>query len=228
MIGIVVRYIPWGGDSFDVDKGEGESVKEFALDRAVKVYMGGFHDFSEGESIYNIVEKAESFECQSAFLLSTEWLFNGQYDPSNLYKYAVFSEMVFGHLVDVYKVYCFRSGSRDGYFIYYVTSVGDYVLYANYWMADFNLYLFKADEFCDYAKKVTLYRNEMANDNTDGMKYGIWFPECDLTPYIFRPTLAFVGRQLLIIAITLIVGLAYNGYVKKKRKSDAVDNANLK
>lgn len=182
----------------------------------LKVYEDEYIDsFSEGNSIYDIVSDAKT----SYFLIETNTpgqrlilgkdgtVINRGYVHNawnTIRRYALDPHLVFPEWVEVTEIYIFE-GYGDGYgaAIYYVTSIGDFVL--NQGEVDYTTYLYPVGAFERCTKEYKEYMEGV------GQVLGAFCIRdvCNIGLYQFTGTAtAFRGPIIIALTILVVVGWA--------------------
>lgn len=215
-------------DSVILDSDEENSVRVYGDEPVVKAYYDSFwFDFADKTSIYQIVENS-SYEQYLVYSFCTP-IYTGaprimefrngelchidygavRYLIGEFFKYAVYPEYVLGPNTRVLETYCLNGlMSREGFFIYYVTDNGDYVLYKPLLDSD-DIYLVPAQQMHTIATSVIEFYNKYA-----GMA-GEYYPIEALAEYKITPDIFY----LLVSPVLLICFIPV--FVRNKRRKRA-------
>lgn len=198
----------------------------FHLDGKECVVNGLIEKLEDG-IYYRYLNKPSGSDCQWYYVDSGKLnAYNTKmYETGNFfYKYALNPSQVFGTFAEVYNVYCFDSTSTTGdAAIYYITDKGDYVLYKQNFVSewdDADAYLFPTEDFRAFSNAVI---NHHSTKDGELDKYGIVPSEdiYDMSPYLLRDSYfksLIAESAAAILAVGAVVTVLA---VKRRRKKPA-------
>ncbi|MBQ7365106.1 MAG: hypothetical protein IJW46_05870 [Clostridia bacterium] len=218
-------------DSLAVSRSETSAIRNDSVLAVLKLYRGSFMaDFAKCLSLDAMLAKTdvqESYVSVSSLSLS-EYQKNADGSFTSLYSSletsplratvnTIFSPDSMFHStvatkssekIEIVKLYCLDgTASRDGFYLYFITTKGDYVYYHDYARGEISVnypgVLMPLDQFCAFASRVTEKRAKLSyGDVTLEDDVGM-----DLTPY--RVGGAIVSARPVQSQPSLLIGI-YN------------------
>ena len=230
-------------DAFDVDAETRTFLSASKDDSVIRFYSGYFmYGFSQGWSLEETLNDGWSHKQTEYIIVSEEdgqeiisykCVVDGEHQEvsedryermhkqfTEIYKICKEPEKklsVLGPLITVNKVVFLEALPYDGLYIYYETSIGDYVYYRCSLESDEIEYLVPLDEFVEYAKEEQAIRSVTEAGGGGNELAAKYLSDYDLSNYTITPRKLWFTVLFCSVPALLIAGVCF--FVHKRKKA---------